>query len=703
MILAAAFAALLAAPHPAAPFPPILTDASTIVEVAPGVQYGDYAMTTPDGPLSVHVVAVDLRDPTVRIGTVLAQEHLVSQGETVASMALRTGAVAGINGDYFDINQTNQPLNVLVENGVFKRMPMHRWAVWFDAAKTPAFDEFQVQPLVQLASGTQPLKTIDDWPPPGGGAVLMTPEYGPLHPVDGVTEAALQPVFGTPPFATYRVTQIADGTLTQPAGYYLAFGPQGFSTIGVLKAGDTLSVTAASEPPLAQVQSAIGGGPLLVKNGAWYADPDGPSAGEFATHMPASAVGVTRDGTLLLVEVDGRQPALSIGVLQPQLAQLLIAFGALTGMQFDGGGSSTLVARLPGTAGPETQNSPSDGTGRRVADGLFVYSDAPLGRPARIASWPLRLRALPGASIAVRFALTDAADHLVAGPPIAASIAPSNLGSFDGSHFIAGARPGDGALHLRSGALETNVPISVTAQVARIDIVPHDPQTPQGGVLRLEARAFDSQGYPIALPRRLPWSASGGSISPEGTFRAGTQNATVRVRIGTRTEETGVTVGEHVAPIDLAGGVRFATAPAGEPGSVTLKSPCDRCTTLSYDFTGRERAAYAAVDIRLPERALGIEATVFGDGNGEVLRAAVTNAINERSLYTLARVTWRGWRTVSMRFPPELPQPITLKALYVINRVGTEAAVSAKSSIVLRDIGEIAAGADGNAPKDSRP
>ncbi|HET9095893.1 MAG TPA: hypothetical protein VFN37_04475, partial [Candidatus Baltobacteraceae bacterium] len=115
-------------PHPAPPFPQIITDAPVFTDVAPGVTYGKYALLTHDGPLSLHVLAVDLHDPQVRLGVALAENHLVSSGETVSSMAQRTGAVAGVNGDYFDINQTNQPLNILVQDGKLVRMPMHRWA-----------------------------------------------------------------------------------------------------------------------------------------------------------------------------------------------------------------------------------------------------------------------------------------------------------------------------------------------------------------------------------------------------------------------------------------------------------------------------------------------------------------------------------------------------------------------------------------------
>ena len=87
---------------PPAPFPLMTSAAATRAFVAPGVSRADYIVRTSSGPLAIHVVAFDPREPTLRITTVLAHDRLASEGETVSSMARRTGAVAGINADYFE-------------------------------------------------------------------------------------------------------------------------------------------------------------------------------------------------------------------------------------------------------------------------------------------------------------------------------------------------------------------------------------------------------------------------------------------------------------------------------------------------------------------------------------------------------------------------------------------------------------------------
>lgn len=688
-------------PAPAPPFPKILTDAPTIVDVAPGVTSGDYQMQTLDGPLSLHVLAIDLQNPTVRLGTALANGKLVSPGETVSSMAQRTGAVAGINGDYFDINQTNQPLNILVENNRLIRMPMHRWAISFTQAKGVRFDEFSIGEAAVLPGGTLPLKTMNDWPPPGGGAVFITPEYGPLRAVQNVTLIPLTPQGATTPFGTYTAGDFADNTQAQPAGYYLGIGLNAYGSVALPNAGDTVTIGGTSAPALDDIVSAIGGGPLLVKDGAWYPDTDGPNNGEFKTHMPASGAAIRRDGTLLLFEIDGRQPALSIGVLQTQFAALMIAFGAQTGMQFDGGGSSTIVARLPGDENASVLNSPSDGVERRVADGLFVYSDAPAGPAARLYAMPQTVRALPHAHVPVRIAVTDASGHPASACECTPSmrVIPGNAGAMDGDTFVAGAMPRDAVIRVQAGALRMDVPVHVTTAVARAEILPQDPALLAHQQIALQARAFDAHGYPIAIPQQLAWNAVNATIDSAGSLRVGSSDTTVSVRLGSRLATQRVTVGEHAAGMPLVRDALFATAPAGGPGSLAKDQGCEGCLTLRYDFSGKERAAYANATIPLAKRALGISADVYGDGNGETLRLAVNNAINERFLYTIAKVTWQGWRHVEYRFPPALPQPITFKSMYVIDRVGPGPAVQSAGAVSLRDVRVLLAGSGESSPK----
>jgi len=97
-----------------------------------------------------------------------------------------------------------------------------------------------------------------------------------------------------------------------------------------------------------------------------------------ATPSPRTAIGVNKNGRwLILMVVDGRQAGYSEGVTFPELAELLISYGVYTGVNMDGGGSSTMI--IKGTDGnARILNSPIDqnipGKERTVANhlGLFI-------------------------------------------------------------------------------------------------------------------------------------------------------------------------------------------------------------------------------------------------------------------------------------------------------------------------------------------
>ena len=330
------------------------------------------------------------------------------------------------------------------------------------------------------------------------GVSLLTPLYGRVPPRDTITLATLQLLEGTPPLARYRITGTADNTVAQPPGYYLAAGANNNDVVDASGTDSVATVTGDLSPlGLNDVASAVGGGALILHDGAWYDDNDAPYRVENARRMPCSGVAIASDGRLYLVEVDGRQPDLSVGTTRPQFAALMRAFGATEGLLFDGGGSSTLVARRLGDRVADMTNSPSDGAERPVADGLFVYSTAPTGPPVRLIARPNVIRTVPGADIPLRVAAVDAFYHAtVSAGPVDASVTPSNLGAVRDGVFLA-ARAGTGRLVLHGDGLRGEVPLEIDAAPARTRIVPRRPNVQEHQTIELTVQAYDAHGFPL--------------------------------------------------------------------------------------------------------------------------------------------------------------------------------------------------------------
>jgi hypothetical protein len=338
--------------------------------VAPGIAFAQYAVIKPYGPLVVTVVGVDPKEPTLRFDTVLAGDHITSGGERTSAMGARTGAVAGINGDYYDIGGSWAPQGVVIRSGVLLRTPIERMALTVHRDKRVTFQEYQFRGTVRIGSRELPLTQLNSWP--AGDVTLMTPDFGKIPPAPGVTLAELVPVDGRA--GRFRILRVlpADGE-TAPT-FALAIGPLVHAP---LRAGDLLDIRYAVTPSAEDAVAAIGGGPLLLRNGAWYEDPHPPAPDEREVHWAVVAVGRTPDDSLLIFQVDGRHPERSIGITRPDFAELMRGFGVTDAMALDSGGSSTIVSRPPGEPEVTVRNRPSDNDGERwVSNGLFVYSSA---------------------------------------------------------------------------------------------------------------------------------------------------------------------------------------------------------------------------------------------------------------------------------------------------------------------------------------
>ncbi len=117
------------------------------------------------------------------------------------------------------------------------------------------------------------------------------------------------------------------------------------------------------------VRDAVGAGPMLVVDGAVRVTTDEEIFFGSAiprTH-PRTAVGRTADGDLILLVVDGRQPA-SRGVDLVELATIMRDLGAERALNLDGGGSSALVVR-----GRLLNRPLGDTTQREVVSALVTY------------------------------------------------------------------------------------------------------------------------------------------------------------------------------------------------------------------------------------------------------------------------------------------------------------------------------------------
>ena len=127
--------------------------------------------------------------------------------------------------------------------------------------------------------------------------------------------------------------------------------------IGILRDG-TPVITSLGEQPeiLPSLRQAAAGLQRILRGGEVC---EWGSLEPFAyVRHPRTAAGLRADGTILLLEVDGRIPAYSNGASLVDLARLLQRFGAADAVNLDGGGSSVVYTK--GEDGFELRTNPAD-------------------------------------------------------------------------------------------------------------------------------------------------------------------------------------------------------------------------------------------------------------------------------------------------------------------------------------------------------
>ena len=118
--------------------------------------------------------------------------------------------------------------------------------------------------------------------------------------------------------------------------------------------------------------------------------------------------------------VDGRRPGYSTGADLTEMADFMLARGAVQAINLDGGGSAGLLVRKPGDVEASFANVVSDLQERRISNALLLVSSSATGPVSTVALTPSEARLFAGQTAAF-----DAAAHDVAFNGI--PVTPDNL------------------------------------------------------------------------------------------------------------------------------------------------------------------------------------------------------------------------------------------------------------------------------------
>ena len=143
----------------------------------------------------------------------------------------------------------------------------------------------------------------------------------------------------------------------------------------ILKDGSAMIGTQAEyETYKDQIQEAVGGfGATLVKDGKMAVN---KNSSYYTSRASRTAIGITAEGKVVMMVLDGRQEPFSAGGSMEEIAQIMLDAGCVHAINLDGGGSTTYLSKPEGSDKLQLVNRPSDGYARSVATSLVAISTA---------------------------------------------------------------------------------------------------------------------------------------------------------------------------------------------------------------------------------------------------------------------------------------------------------------------------------------
>ncbi|WP_017586799.1 phosphodiester glycosidase family protein [Nocardiopsis ganjiahuensis] len=690
--------------------------------VAPGVTltsfdaYGPDAYTGNPSWLQADLLTADL---TGGISVDYLFPGRMTDPEPLSEQADRAEAVAAVNGDFFDINASGAPQGVGVRSGELIHSPGPEDYRGSAAIFTPdglgSIGEVFFEGAVELPTGEAPsLDAINKPVLDTGGIAAFTPlwgEYCRCHAVGGA-ETAVEVVV-TDGVVTEVVEQPREGEIADDA-FVLVGREDGAETLSDLAVGDPVSIdydTRAGDDQ--EIHAALNGRQMLVVDGQVQQAREGDNT----PGAPRTALGFSEDGSqMFLLSVDGRQPSFAEGVGLDELGEMMVEAGAHTAVNLDGGGSSTMVARTPGTDRVRVENRPSDGGEREVPNGLALFAPEgsgrldgfwvqPLVEPERADgsgySAPSRPdRVFPGLTRTLTAAGHDETYAPVEADPHWRSD-DNRVGTVDRDGVFTARSAGTATVTAMRRSATGDVDLTVLGDLTRIETTPERVGLADAEAATvLEVTGYDSRGFtapiePADVELTLDEAVATASVTEDGRFeiRAATDSGSTLATVRVADVETtfAVTVGlDEVVVADFEDAADWTYFGERADGGVAVTGGRDGdAVELTYDFTASTGTRTGGVlppagELEIPGQPQELRAWVHSEGNGEWASLQVWDGAGQ--LLPALRAGYLdepGWQQLVFEVPPGTQYPLSLRRIYFAE---TEPSASYQGEVIVDEL-----------------
>lgn len=673
----------------------LLYESKDIQTVTRGVTYEKSSRLYKAGWMDVYVLTVDLTDDNVAFDVIQStQEYGLKQ--TVLQMAQDNGVLAAVNADFFGSGNPKSSMGQVAEEGKMQSVQNYyngsenRYAGFFVDSSGVAFIDY-VKSTMGFYAGSNAAfemgaknKITDFSKPVYFDRYAMTDTSKLDQRFSGLSKIVVDN-------GVITKLSAAGETVTIPENGYIIVMDQatrdakmGYYLVGMqVTFNESNNFVFRPAKTMSSILAGVSGGGELLRNGQVVSQ--GLIIGQNARN-PRTMIGVNQDKTKVIIMcIDGRSNG--IGATHTEAANLMLEYGAYDAIHFDGGGSTTMVAREENNTALSLLNVPSEGSQRLVANGLGIKSvgtDTTLTYLNVVPADNEDNYLFQGVKTGFYVYGFDANHNPVEIDKSKLEFYSTVDGTWEENYFTPSVT-GTGTITAIVNGVTGTVDVRVLKGANNISVSANTPVLSVGQSTQLVTNCVNADGYQLAAgANTITYSVDNEAVGTveNGYFVAkGNGVATVTATVNGFSASTKIAVGKTEQSVygfentgETFSAIHFPEDGAIKGGGVISSLAfSEGATSLRMDYLFEDNktttqclyAAFAKA-LTLPEHTADLVVNYKGDGSGNMLKAQVRDASNTYyNLEIASSMTDSEWHRVEIPIPEGAAQPISIEKFYV--------------------------------------
>lgn len=682
----------------------VLHSVRTEETITKGATHINEKLLMNNGWRNVNVLKIDLSDSNISVEPIESSTGLKRQ--SVLEFVQDSGAVAGVNADYFDMGSYSSPsLGMVIEDGNLSHGYNSNYSTLGINKNMATFTIDQNNKASLEYYGVAVRITSNGEFIGGAGTKNIVPNSVTRPLVFDRTyyqttnnivanHKTLYTLVVENGVVTYQ-SKSGEG-VTIPQNGYVIMVPESLANTYYtkLKVGTSVDVQEVLylnnglTTAVSNMKLGIGGSGIIMRNGVKYTGP--AHAVSPSSNVARTVVATVKDSNeILLVTVDNSNGY--IGINQTELIEVLQRYNVSDAMYLDGGGSTTFVSRNEGSFSPTLQNSPSDGAQRKVINGIGVFSTSSPGNLTHLLATPSTERTFVGEKVSFTYKGTDENNNpvMVDSNNITYSVT-GGTGDFSGNTFTP-TSAGKMLVIAKSGQAETGIEINVSEKPTGLYIEPSLVQLNANSTKAIQVYGVDSQGYKIPLTAsKITWTSTNNNIGVTNNTVVSNAAAVGKVTANYNgaTGQMGVIVGSTTVAVDSL--ETNSGTWGGDTSTVTgMVFPCSdpkyhgtRSIKMTYTFkpSSSKQVAYTVFNtpIAISQDASKVNMWLYGKNQGHTAKLEVVDNAGKTYYLKLAdSIDFTGWKQLSASLPADMALPAKVTKFYVYANSSSSTVTSA--------------------------